>query len=229
MKLRSIDFFGRIRGRVRDLSGFRKGVHRVPDSVSERTREFVARIAAADLEEEANTLRERLKKNFGYKRKELTYACEGASALLSTRDFDLALSYAQDDEDRQSYVVSYQLTNIKNPETLRDAGLQAILFRNFDEVRLTLDASYRIEDLIDTVEEEEPENVELEYPEDCSQLTILIAGRNWYLRFMPHGAAIFSRSPGSPLQMINHVQECQEWVRETPALGALLEGAKPAN
>ncbi|QYY36756.1 hypothetical protein [Ruficoccus sp. ZRK36] len=229
MKLRSIDLFGRAGGRVRDLSGFRKGVHRIPDSVNERTREFVARIAAEDITAEADALRDQLKKNFHYKRKELNYACEGAHALISTKDFDLTITYAHDEDDRQAYSIEYQITNIHNPEALRDTGLQAILFRHFDEVRITLEASYRIEDLIDTVEEEDPANVELEYPEDCSEVTVLIDGRGWYLRFMPHGIAVLSRSPDSPLQMINHLQECQEWVRENPQLQALLEGEKRVN
>ncbi|MDP0496454.1 MAG: hypothetical protein Q7Q73_09630 [Verrucomicrobiota bacterium JB024] len=226
MKIRSIDLWGRVGGRVRDLSGFRKSVHRVPDSVSERTREFVARIAEGDLAEEANALRDQLKKNFGYKRKELTFACEGASALISTKDFDLAITYAHDEEDRQAYVITYQLGNIKNPEAVSDPGLQGILFRHFDEVRITLEAAYRIEDLIDTVEEEEPDGVELDYPDDCSTLTILIANRDWTLRFLPEGIAVQSRSPGTPLQMVTHLRECQEWVRQSPELQALLEGSK---
>ncbi len=227
MKFRSIDLFGHVGGRVRDLSGFRKGVHRIPDSVSDRTREFVARIAEDDLAEEANALRDQLKKNFGYKRKELTFACEGANALITTKDFDLAISYAQDESDRQSYVITYQLGSIKNPEALRDPGLQTILFRHFDEVRITLEASYRIEDLIDTVEEAEPDHVELDYPEDCSTLTITIDSRDWYLRFVPEGIAVLSRSPGTPLEMITHLRECQAWVQESPELSAMLEGMKP--
>ena len=112
---------------------------------------------------------------------------------------------------------------------MSDPGLQAILFRHFDEVRITLEAQYRIEDLIDTVEEEGPENVELDYPEDCSALTISIGGRDWYLRFVPSGIAVLSRSPGTPLQMVTHMRECQRWVQESPELSALLEGGKAAD
>ena len=94
-----------------------------PTRVSERTREFVARIAEGDLEEEANTLRDQLKKNFGYKRKELSLACEGASALISTKDFDLAITYSQDEEDRQSYVTTYQIRGHQEPRGLVRSGL----------------------------------------------------------------------------------------------------------
>lgn len=116
--LRSVDLIGRKGGVIRELSGFSKRYHHVPDSVDSYTQSFVERIAIEDLKREATEIHDNLKSNFKYKRREIKIDIDSALAVISTKDFDLSVAYAQDSDDASSYVIEYQINNIKNPDAL---------------------------------------------------------------------------------------------------------------
>ena len=50
--VKSIDLLGAQNGLIKELSGFKKGVHRIPDSIDGYTQSFVERIAADDVTQE---------------------------------------------------------------------------------------------------------------------------------------------------------------------------------
>jgi len=221
--LKSVDLIGRKGGAIRELSGFKKGYHRVPDSVNSYTQSFVEGIASDDLEQEATEIHDKLKANFRYKRKEIKFDIDGPSAVISTKDFDLSIHYSQDPDDAAGYIIEYQINNIKDPDTLLDDGLQEILDRHFDQVRFLIEGSINLKDMIDAIEAEEPEGLDLEYPADCSSLTILMLGCDWKILVTSHGVSIVNSYLESPSKMLSYLKDGQNLIYGQSLLRPLIE------
>lgn len=221
--LKSVDLIGHKGGSIRELSGFRKKSHRVPDSVNSYTQNFVEGIASDDLEQEANEIHDKLKANFKYKRKEIKLDIDGASAVISTKDFDLSVNYAQDPDDAADYIIEYQINNIKDPETLLNDGLQKILDRKFDQVRFLIEGSINLEEMIDAIEAAEPEGLELIYPADCSSLTISILACDWQILVTCHGVSIVNSYLESPSKMLSYLKEGQNLIHSQSLLRPLIK------
>lgn len=220
--LKSVDLIGRKGGAIRELRGFKKGFHRVPDSVDSYTQSFVEGIASDDLEQEATEIHDKLKANFKYKRKEIKFDIDGASAIIATKDFDLSIHYTQDSDDAAAYTIEYQINNIKDPDVLLNDGLQKILNRHFDQVRFLIDGSINLEDMIDAIEAEEPEGVDLEYPADCSSLTISLLGCDWEILVTSHGVSIVNSYLESPTKMLSYLKDGRNLIYSQSLLRPLL-------
>ena len=166
-------------GSIRELSGFRKSHHRIPDAINDRTEMFVQGIASDDVSVEATQLYDSLKANYRYKRKEIQLDIHGASADIATKDFDLSITYSQDPEDAGDYTIEYLITNVRDPDALQNEGLQKILHRHFDEVRFSIKGRIDLGEIIDAIEAEEQAEISINYPADCSHLKIVPAACNW--------------------------------------------------
>jgi hypothetical protein len=220
--VRDVLLVGKRMGAIRELSGFTKGRHKLPDAVGAWGQSFVERMAADNLEAEATELYTNLKANFRYKRKEIQLDLNGPSAVIATKDFDLSVDYAQDIEDPQAYCIHYHITNIRSQEALLDEGVQRILSGHFDEVRFAIMGSLDIEEIIDALEETESDALELSYPPDCSELTITVRGFEWRILIKSHGVSITCEQPGSPTKMLNYLEESQSLLSNNAALSPLL-------
>jgi hypothetical protein len=222
--LKSIDFLGSTTGPIRNLRGFIKQKHTMPDCVDTHTKSFVEKISEQDLEDEAIRYHDQIKSNFAYKRKEITLDVASPTAHISTKDFDFTIHYAQDTADPSSYTTQYQITNIKDSTALSDDGLAAILNNNFNEVKFSLSGSIDIERLIDLVEEQDRPDIALEYPADCSHLTITATGIEGAIRITPDGISVVSGDLQSPLRMLDLYASSQHLISTDPLFAAFSTG-----
>ena len=221
--VKTTDLLGATGGYVRELSGFKKGFHREPDSVDRYTESFVAELAGDDVDVEANALYQQIKNNFGYKRREIALKMDGASAAIATKDFDLSVTYFQSSVDPSAYMIEYRINNVRDAHVLNDDGLQQILNRHFNEIRFSIKGEIDLEELIDEIESEEIENVSIEYPADCSRLKITLAGAYWSLHLTEAGVSIISHSLGTPNNMLTCYGESQTLASNSATLSHLLE------
>src|SRR3954468_7106408 len=90
----SIAFVGRGAGQVKLLAGFKKGHHTVPDAANAVTNAFLGRICERELTGAAEELFQDVRKQLGYKRKDVTLAVTGPAAVLTAKDFTVEISYA---------------------------------------------------------------------------------------------------------------------------------------
>lgn len=151
-----IHLLGSDSGLIKQLSGFRKKLHFVPEAHTPAADEFVRKIADDELQQEANALFDAIKQNFGYKRREISLELNTGKADISTAAFDLSLSYSQDAGQADCYTLEYQISNVQNPNALLDDGLQNILCQHFDRLRFNLTVRMDIEALIDKLEAAPP-------------------------------------------------------------------------
>lgn len=221
--VKSIDLIGARSGQVKELSGFKKGLHQVPETVNGYTASFVAGIAAQDVEFEATKLYEQIKSNFKYKRRDIKLELDGASAVVATKDFDLSITYSQDTEDPGSYSIEYLINNVRDAEALNDEGLQNILDRHFDEVRFLLKGEIDLEELIDAIESEDDGEILIDYPADCSSLRITLDGCRWSIKLSQNCISIINHHLEAPTIMLSFFNEGQSLISKRTALRHLLE------
>jgi hypothetical protein len=207
--IKRIDILGSKGGSIRELSGFRKRLHRIPDAINDRAEMFVQGIASDDLSIEATQLYNSLKVNYGYKRKEIQLDIQGASADIATKDFDLSIVYSQDPEDAGDYNIDYLITNVRDPDALQNEGLQKILHGHFDEVRFSIEGRIDLGEIIDAIEAETHDEIAIDYPPDCSRLTIIPAACNWSISMSTSHVSIVNRYLESPASMLECLKESQ--------------------
>ena len=124
-------FRGTRSGAVNELAGFEKARgHRAPKFVSRRTQEWVAGLAARDIEEELTNVFGAVRK-CGLQNSSIRYdeATEGSGAIRTT-DFEFVVTYKQSDEESGAYDVIRELNRLSNPRLIEERWFNDI-FRRF--------------------------------------------------------------------------------------------------
>jgi hypothetical protein len=167
--IRGVSLVGRSGGLVKNLAGFKKAHHTVPDAVNAATSAFLAKLCAEELAAEAEKFFQAAKAALGYKRAQLTLEVASPSAVLVAKDFTLEWSYALESADPASYTVTRTLHSLRNAELVEVAEFDALFAGQFSSVVFALKKGVRVEAVIDAVEG-------LEYPSDCRHCTLHAEG-----------------------------------------------------
>lgn len=171
-----LSFVGQSSGAVRDLGGFHKRHHAVPDAVNAATTAFLARLCGAELAAEAEEFFQRAKGALGYKRADLALEVTSPAAVLTARDFTLELDYALSPDDPARYVVTRTLHGVAGA-AVAVAGLNEVFAGQFDRMVFALARGVRVEAVIDAVEAREGAGgLTVRYPSDCRQCVLAVAG-----------------------------------------------------
>ena len=174
-----ISFIGRSGGVVKNLGGFRKGHHTVPDAVNATTNAFLGKLCAGELAEESETLFQGVRTGLGYKRKEVSLAVAGQSAVLVAKDFSVEIFYALEEGDPTRFAVTTTLRELRNAELARTAECAEIFSGKFSEISFGLKKGASVEAVIDAIEALEAKDdggLRVSYPSDCSACEIIVAG-----------------------------------------------------
>jgi hypothetical protein len=158
-------------GKVRRLSGFRK-VHSVPDRHFAAAEAFVRRIGHEEVKAQADTIHERLRAAFGFKRKDITYVCEDGAAALKTPDFDVSIGVTQDAADAASYILTTEVGSIRRPAVVDEPSFSEVFSAYCDTVVVEFDRALSVEAKIDAIEEVPELKAYLKYESDASSLTL---------------------------------------------------------
>src|SRR5882672_323313 len=89
-----ISLVGRSQGGVKNLSGFNRKHHTVPDAVNATTTAFLGKLCAGELTAEGEGYFQRTRTALGYKRADLSLAVASPAVVLTTKDFVLEIVYA---------------------------------------------------------------------------------------------------------------------------------------
>jgi hypothetical protein len=197
-----IEFIGRSSGAVKNLSGFRKQHHTVPDSVSPATLAFVAKLSARELAEEGESMFQRSRALFGYKRSDIALELASGSALLTTPDFHYLVSYAHDEADPASFTAGRTLLNLRSAEFLQRVELDELFAGRFSIISFALAGSVRVEAVVDAIEGlKENGGLAVHYPSDCRHCVVSVEGVA--AEVVCDGARVEMRFPrhGSPREL----------------------------
>lgn len=163
-------------GPVKQLPGFRKGRHTVPDSVSPATQSFFARIVADRVAAEGEDWFQRAKAELKTKRRELTLEVAAPGAVLTAKDFIFEISYRLQSDDPTRFEGQHLLHDVQNSR-LQAASFDRLFAGLFNEIVFELTKGVSVEEVIDAVEELDGETgLQVDYPADCSHCTLRVDG-----------------------------------------------------
>lgn len=169
--LKDASLRGETLGPVRRLSGFKKG-HHVPDRHASAAEAFVRRAGHDEVKIQMDAIHDRIRKTFGYRRKDVSYVCEDGAATLKSPDFDVNLSIAQDLEDATGYVLSVEVGAIRRPAVVTEDGFSEVFSDYCDTLVIEFSRSLNVESKIDLIEAIPALNEILEYEADGSSFTL---------------------------------------------------------
>jgi hypothetical protein len=172
-----IRFVGRGGGLVKNLAGFRKSHHTVPDAVNAATSAFLAKLCATELAEEAEGLFQRARAAFGYKRAELSLDLASPHAVLLAKDFTFELGYALAESDAAAFIVTRELHGVRGPDVMQRDELAGLFAAQFSALAFDLGKGVRLEAVIDAIEALDPAALlKVTYPSDCRHCVLSVDG-----------------------------------------------------
>lgn len=149
--LKRVYFSGRIIGKIKSLSGFKK-CHRVPDNVSSSTEHFVESIGNSEFCSHTEKIHEALRDAFNYRRGDVKVNYEGTTASILTKDFTVNISLFQNEEDPSQYVIQTEVDEIQNPEAITGTNFESVFSGVFSSMVFQFDAKIDICAIIDHIE-----------------------------------------------------------------------------
>ena len=198
-----ISLVGRSSGLVKNLAGFRKQHHTVPDAVNATTTAFLGKLCAGELAEEAEDFFQRSKAALGYKRTDLALEVAGPAAVLTARDFTFELAYALEQNDPAGYGVTRTLHSLGKGELVTRPAFNELFATLFTGMVFGLGKGVKVEAVIDAIEARGGEDgLEVNYPSDCRHCVLLVDGVA--AEVICDGATLEMRfpKPGSPAELV---------------------------
>ena len=206
--------------RIRDLRGFLKS-HSVPTDYTSRTAQFVTRIAEQDVSHDLDHYFNRLRRAFGYSRRELIVSEPGGgTAAIETPDFEYRITASQSAKVPTEVVLRRQVSQFANIQVAHTEKFSKSFANLFNAVELTLVEPIFVEDVIDWVEEQSADATLIEY--DRTALWCEIS-----LRDVPGGSlnvqaerlCVMTAAAGVPAKLL---QLLDEFRAQLPGIDRLL-------
>lgn len=198
-----ISLVGRSTGLVKNLAGFRKQHHTVPDAVNAATTAFLGKLCAAELAEEAEGFFQRSKAAFAYRRADLTLEVTSPTAVLTAKDFTLELAYALEKPNAAGYEVTRTLHSLREGGLVARPEFNELFAAMFTGMVFGLAKGVKVEAVIDAVEARGGEDgLAVTYPSDCRHCVLLVDGVA--AEVICDGATLEMRfpKPGSPAELV---------------------------
>lgn len=207
---------------IDDLSGFsKKRGHRVPDYVSGATESFVESISEKEIQEEIEKIFNRIRASMKYKRRDLN----PKGGRIVTPDFEFSIRCAQDPEDPGTALITRQLTNI-SPAIIEDEDFNKVFNDSFDELTFEFNKRVVIKDLIDRIEDLDLDEIELDYPPDCSYCEISIENSPLTIKVEPDSLTVHTTRTSSPKLLLETFFDVQKQLAGTPVMKAIAPDSK---
>lgn len=218
-----ISFVGRGGGWVKELAGFKKGHHTLPDAVTATTNAFLGKICERELADEAEKLFQAVRGALGYKRKDVALSVTSPLAMLGAKDFTVEIFYTLEEREPARYAVTTTLRGVMNAELVRTEEFARIFAGRFTEISFALKKGVRVEAMIDAIEElDRDDGLAVTYPSDYRDCTIAVEGVDAVVRCT--GAAleiVFPRASG-PAELIEQFAAVRDAFRISKGLSGLI-------
>ncbi len=162
---------------MKNLGGFRKQHHTLPDAVNAATSAFLAKLCSGELAEEGEGMFQRVRTAFGYKRAELSLDVATPHAVLTARDFVFEIDYALSESEPTEFVVTRTLHSLASPDALERPVLDELFAAAFGAIGFGLGKGVRVDAVIDAVEElPAGAALRVNYPSNCAHCVLAVDG-----------------------------------------------------
>lgn len=218
-----ISFVGRGGGFVKNLTGFKKGHHTLPDAANATTNAFLGKICERELADEAEKLFQEIRTALDYKRKEIVLSVTSPLAMLGAKDFSVEIFYALEEREPARYATTTTLRGVIDAGLLRRGAFAQIFAGRFTELSFALKKGAQVEAVIDAIEElDGDDGLTVTYPSDYRDCTIAVEGVDAVVRFT--GATleiVFPRGMG-PAELLEAFAAVREAFRISKELSGLI-------
>ncbi len=219
----SLAFTGRGGGAVKQLAGFKKSHHSVPDAANATTNAFLGKICETELAEEAERLFQEVRAGLQYKRKDIALTVTSPLAVLTAKDFAVEVLYALEETDPARYAVTTTLRDLRDLETAQRPEFARIMAGKFTEISLGLKKGVRVEAVIDAIEALDGEGgIGVEYPSDCRECTVRVEGVDAAVRCTGMSLEIVFARGGGPAELLAAFAAVREAFQISKALAGLI-------
>lgn len=208
---------------VKNLPGFQKGYHKVPNYIGSSPNSFIQDKGTAIIEKEISTLSEVLKEKLQYRRKEIRPSTDEGGGAIETPDFDYSITISQSENEPGIYIITRKLENFKNSEIVNDSEFNRIFSSHFDNLVFDLSNRINITELIDKIEAlDESSPIKVKYnPSDLSKCKIEIKGLDYSINVTTESISITSSFQTTPLQLITAFKETHNAILANQELNML--------
>jgi hypothetical protein len=218
-----ISFVGRSGGLVKELSGFRKGHHAVPDAANATTNAFLGKICGQELAEEAERLFQDLRAGLGYKRKDIVLSVTSPLAMLGAKDFTVEIYYALEAREPGRYSITTTLRGLMSAELTRKEAFARSFAGRFSEISFALKKGASVEAVIDAIEElDRDDGLAVTYPSDYRECTVSVEGVDAAVRCTGTALEIVFPRAGGPAELIEAFAAVREAFRISKGLSGLI-------
>lgn len=219
----SLAFTGRGGGAVKQLAGFKKSHHSVPDAANATTNAFLGKICETELAEEAERLFQEVRAGLQYKRKDIALTVTSPLAVLTAKDFAVEMLYALEETDPARYAVTTTLRDLRDLETAQRPEFARIMAGKFTEITLGLKKGVRVEAVIDAIEALDGEGgIGVEYPSDCRDCTVRVEGVDAAVRCTGMSLEIVFARGGGPAELLAAFAAVREAFQISKALAGMI-------
>ncbi len=208
---------------MKQLAGFKKSHHSVPDAANATTNAFLGKICETELAEEAERLFQEVRAGLQYKRKDIALTVTSPLAVLTAKDFAVEVLYALEETDPARYAVTTTLRDLRDLETAQRPEFARIMAGKFTEISLGLKKGVRVEAVIDAIEALDGEGgIGVEYPSDCRDCTVRVAGVDAAVRCTGMSLEIVFARGGGPAELLAAFAAVREAFQISKALAGLI-------
>jgi hypothetical protein len=200
----SIAFVGRSGGLVKQLAGFKKGHHTLPDAANAVTNAFLGKICEPELTDEAERLFQEVRTGLGYRRKEIALTATSPLAVLSAKDFTVEIFYVLEEREPSRFAITTTLRELRDADFARGVEFSRIFAGKFTEISFALKKGARVEAIIDAIEELEGERgLSVQYPSDYRDCTIRVTGVDAEVRCTGASLEVIFPRGGAPADLLD--------------------------
>lgn len=205
---------------VRNLPGFKKTNHRVPDEVTARTQMFVGKLGGDRVRLDLDQVFDSLRTAFRFKRTELKAieADEGAGSI-TTPFFRYTSCVYQNPSDASEAILQRDVSEITAPDQLLTDNFAAVFGEVFDTVEFVPTSEIDLEVLIDRIEEIDDPRVSLAYDRQLSSCEIVIKGTKAKIQVTANAFRIIHPEPQAPRILVESLFTVQNTLVDFSTLG----------
>lgn len=176
--------------KLKNLPGFKRGVHFVPEVENETTNRFLGTLVEAEIKSDIDEYFSLLKSEFRYKRKEITTTSLGRTGTIITLDFTYSISASFDPADFSKYTLTREISNIHNAEIVNDSRFQAVFNGMFDTLKIEFSRNVTVASIVDSLE---TQDIFVDYDPECEECSFSIEGIPGVIVVSDSGLELHSR------------------------------------
>ena len=191
-------------GKIKNLSGFLKSHHSLPQKVGDYEDRFIKSISNDIIEDEIRLIGSRIQALLNYKRKEIQVHKEHGLGYIQTPDFYYSIVVSQSKTFPDRYEVRRSLDQVKNSSIIHDKRFNEVFDNYFTSISFEFTKKLDVEKLIDILEEQ---NKKVKYDiYNMTRCSIELDGLDTELIITEDSLDLFFTYPSTPLRLVEYYQ-----------------------